>query len=609
MICASYKQLETITQLSDDIAEYRHATETANFWLEQPNYENAQWVKDLCTRLENQENPEVALCILDGGVNNGHPLLSPHLSSTDCQSVNPAWGNHDDTGHGTLMAGLSAYGNLQNSLISSAPIRVRHSLESVKILPSTGHTERELWGYMTAQGVSKAEIQAPEKRRTICMAVTAENIQDAGRPSSWSATLDSICSGDNEDIRRLFIVCAGNCKQHTSGSATDYNYPTTQQKSSILDPAQSWNALTVGAYTQLDQITDTTLSGYSAIAPAGGLSPFSTTSFTWNNSWPIKPEIVMEGGNLAKDGTPFITECDDFSLLSTHHIPHTANFSSFNMTSAATAQAAWFAAQIQAEYPNYWPETIRALMVHSADWTDKMKQQFLDDEKKASYLNLIRTCGYGVPNLEKALFSARNSLTLVAQSEIQPYDKKNGRYCTKDMHLYELPWPKVTLENLPPSTKAKMRVTLSYFIEPGPGELGHKDRYRYPSHGLRFDLNSPGEDIAAFTKRINLAAREAGEESTGKHRQPNNWTIGKNRDKGSIHSDIWTGYASNLALSNLIAIHPIIGWWRERAYLNKWDKKTRYSLIVSITTEEQNVDIYTPVATQIAVPIPVEIRV
>jgi len=36
-----------------------------------------------------------------------------------------------------------------------------------------------------------------------------------------------------------------------------------------------------------------------------------------------------------------------------------------------------------------------------------------------------------------------------------------------------------------------MRITLSYFVEPSPGEVGWKDRYRYASHGLRFELNGP----------------------------------------------------------------------------------------------------------------------
>ncbi len=44
-------------------------------------------------------------------------------------------------------------------------------------------------------------------------------------------------------------------------------------------------------------------------------------------------------------------------------------------TSAATAQAAYLAASILADYPNLWPETVRALIVHSADWTPAMRAQ------------------------------------------------------------------------------------------------------------------------------------------------------------------------------------------------------------------------------------------
>ena len=73
------------------------------------------------------------------------------------------------------------------------------------------------------------------------------------------------------------------------------------------------------------------------------------------------------------------------------------------------------------------------------------------------------------------------------------------------MHLHELPWPKDVLLNLPDDTKVNMRVTLSYFIEPGPGEIGWKDRYRYASHALRFELNSPGESKSEFAKRVNKA--------------------------------------------------------------------------------------------------------
>ncbi|MCI5137348.1 MAG: peptidase S8, partial [Candidatus Electrothrix sp. AR1] len=602
IIHASCKQLQTITRLSDDIAEYRRAKETASFWLDQNNKEQAEWVEIILERLEIDQDSAVSVCILDTGVNNGHPLIGPCLKSEDCQSVDPKWGTHDHDKHGTLMAGVAAYGNLQDILTHNELIRLKHCLESVKILSQTGATEPELWGYVTAQAVSKAEIQAPDKQRIVCMAVTSDDTRDQGRPSSWSAELDQVCSGAADDKQRLIIVSAGNCNENNTLKECSL-YPATQLRESIQDPAQSWNALTVGACTQLDQIRDATLSGYEAIAPSNSLSPFSTTSRTWDDKWPIKPEIVMEGGNLAKDASGFVTECDDLSLLSTCYDPQEAHFYPFNMTSAATAQAAWFAAQIQAEYPDFWPETIRGLMVHSAEWTDTLKQQFLENENKTSYKQLIRACGYGVPNLEKALFSARNSLTLIAQSELQPFAKKEKEkgsgYRTKDMHLYEFPWPQEILQSLPDTTKVQMRITLSYFVEPGPGEIGWQDRYRYPSHGLRFELNSPMESQDQLLRRINKAAQNKEKGKPGTSSAADYWVLGAQaRNKGSIHSDIWQGYASDLATSNLIAVYPTIGWWRERTHLGKWNKKTRYALIVSINTPEQEtkIDIYTPVA-------------
>ncbi|MDR2525789.1 MAG: hypothetical protein LBC83_06400 [Oscillospiraceae bacterium] len=45
----------------------------------------------------------------------------------------------------------------------------------------------------------------------------------------------------------------------------------------------------------------------------------------------------------------------------------------------------------------------------------------------------------------------------------------------------------------------------------------------------------------------------------------NNWYLGeKNRNSGSIHSDVWIDTAINLAQSNSIAVFPVVGWWRER---------------------------------------------
>lgn len=605
LVYASKEQLSDITRKSDDIAEYRRAKTTAEFLLSQNPADQSEWVDDLLSRVSVNDSTNVSVCILDTGVNNGHPLLKPVLSDEDCQAVDPDWGSNDEDSHGTLMAGLAAYGDLQSKLESSEHVNLGHILESVKILPPKGKNKVELYGYITKQAISRAEIQAKDKKRIACMPVSSDDTRDRGRPSSWSAAIDQITSGAEGDDKRLFILAAGNVTDISQIA----NYPGALKEDSIHDPAQSWNAITVGAFTNLTDITNATFNGYSALAKEGEISPFSTTSLTWENKWPIKPEVIFEGGNIAVDTNNFHTECNDLSLVSTYYKPQEQSLHPFNMTSAATAQAANFAAQIQVQYPDYWPETVRALMIHSAEWPQALKEQFAQNNNKTELHNVLRACGYGVPRLEKAIYCASNSLTLIAEAEIQPFEGSS----TKDMHLYELPWPKEILEGLG-EVDVEMRITLSYFVEPGPGEIGWKDRYRYASHALRFDLNSPGENKDTFVKRINKKSREENEGNPGSRSPSPYWALGsQNRNKGSIHSDTWRGSAADLAGSNLIAVSPVIGWWRERRRLGKSNKTGRYSLIVSITTPEQHldidVDIYTPVKTAAEIKTTIEIEI
>lgn len=606
LIRANRSQLKHLIEASDDIAEFRLAKEVASYYIELENREQLEHVRGLLGRCSFEDDTDVAVCILDSGVNNGHALIKPVLADSDLHAVREEWGAGDDRGHGTLVAGTAAYGDLLALLSTGGPLRIFHCLESAKILPPLPEQNpKRLWGFVTAQGISRAEIQEPLRKRIICLSVAATDDRDRGRPSSWSGAVDELASGYEDDTHRLIVVSAGN----VDDSRNWRNYPDGNLTNEIHDPGQAWNALTVGAFTEKTRITHPTLGSYTPIAPYGGLSPYSTTSATWPaRKWPIKPEVVFEGGNVARGPNDSIFDTEDLKLLSTYRDPRVAQFAPFCATSAATAQAAWMGAQIQTQYPDAWPETVRALIVHSADWTETMKQQFLrGDTSKASFARLVRVCGYGVPNLGRALYCLSNSLTLISQAMLQPFDKRDERYVTRDMHLYNLPWPTDVLSGLG-ETQVSMRITLSYFIEPGPGEIGWENRYRYASHALRFEVNSPGESVDEFVRRVNVQARNDGEHP-GTAGSGENWVIGEARNVGSIHSDIWQGRAADLAGSNLLAVYPAVGWWRERHHLNRWDRRCRYALIVSIHTLGQEVDIYTPVAIQIGLSVPISITV
>lgn len=184
---------------------------------------------------------------------------------------------------------------------------------------------------------------------------------------------------------------------------------------------------------------------------------------------------------------------------------------------------------------------------------------------------------------------------LTAQDVLQPFDRFDGKYRARDMNLHHIPWPREALEELG-ATRVEMKVTLSYFVEPNPGERGWLRRYSYASHGLRFDVKTPTETLDQFRRRINRIAfeEERGDKSSS---DSSRWLLGSDlRSLGSLHSDLWTGTAAELAQRGFIAVYPVIGWWRERHQFERWSNRARYSLVVTIRAPETDVDIYTPVA-------------
>ncbi|MGB3466674.1 MAG: S8 family peptidase [Cyclobacteriaceae bacterium] len=615
LIYGKQDQFTELIARNDSLAEFRIGQEAAGFWVNESNRDQQGWVADLMSRI-NFGHSGVRICLLDSGVNNGHQLINPVLDDENCLTVNPEWGVDDHefgSGHGTLMGGIAIYNKLEEALDSTEEISITHKLCSVKILPRPNQeeTQKEFWGDITDQGISRAEINLPEERIVFCLSVTSKTDVDRGRPSSWSGAIDKSAFGVSEN-KRLIIVSSGNIKDIEEWNS----YPDSNLTNSVQNPAQAWNALAVGAYTDKVLISDPAYINHVPLAPVGGLSPFSSTSFSWDRKkWPNKPDVVFEGGNILKaPDNQLIEGYEDYGLLSTAKNTIIRQFDLVNATSAAAAQASWLAAKIMEEYPQAWPETIRGLIIHSASWSDEMFSQFnKKPNAKNDIKDIMRLFGYGKPNKAKALYTTDKSLTFIAQEQIQPFikaqvikeGKKQTKYSTKDMHFFELPWPKEELLSNP-DLEVELRITLSYFIEPGPGEVGWKDKYRYRSHGLCFDLNSETESEDEFKKRINAAAREE-EEELANNSGSDRWMIGMNgRKSGSIHSDIWKGTAAEIASCNMIGVYPIIGWWKQRTHLQKCNSQTRYSLIVSLETPAVEIDLYTPVITKIQTPITIE---
>ncbi len=438
LVMSNIESMARIIKNSDAVAELRIAKDIPSIFLEMGALEQANWAEDLAERLLEPGQHAVAISLLDSGATRIHRLLSLALDPDDMYTVEPSWGVNDSIywhGHGTAMAGVALYADLLDPLLASGQVKLLHRLESVKILPTNGENDPELYGAITEQGVSLPEIQAPDRRRVFCMAVTSGyGSTDKGTPSSWSSAVDQLCFNDNE-FRRLMIISAGNI---LIDIALD-NYLNVNDLEMVENPAQAWNPLVVGAYTEKVNVLDSDYTGWQPLAPGGDLSPRSRTSVTWETQWPIRPDVVFEGGNMAHDGHNPAVSIDDLCVLTAHYRPELRTFDYMRDTSCATALASHMAARIMSEQPTYRPETIRALIVHSAEWTPAMRTHFDGASSKKHRRNLVRRYGYGVPDLARALQSASNDLTLIAEDELQPFFLENNRVKTKDMNLHKLP--------------------------------------------------------------------------------------------------------------------------------------------------------------------------
>ena len=526
-----------------------------------------------------------AVCILDTGVNGAHPLLANSLRFAAV--AGGTYPSDDYHGHGTQMAGVALYENLAGLVSPGGTASLATNLESVAIEPPAGAAASgSLPATRLREAVELVE-RSQNRARTYCLAMNATEETDDGAPSSLSCAVDALSA--DVATPRLFCVAAGNVD---GAPAKAGDYQNLNEVMGIRSPAQAWNALTVAACTELVGVPAT----HQPVAPAGDLSPWSRTAINWERRHkpPSKPDVVFEGGNQMIDrANDAVGRHRDLCLLTTAN-DLTAPLTLTGMTSAATAATAGLCARIQSEYPRLWPETVRGLVAHAAEYTPAMtrraRRQATGGTRGALQDALLMRYGYGKPDPAAAMQDAEDALTLIIQGSLLPLRLNEKRTATVlgYMRFHALPWPIEVLQGLG-DTNAELRVTLSYFVQPSASAAIRGDVDLYASHGLDFDVMRPDESEAQAIGRINAAA-PAPRRSTA---PVPNWIFGAHRGRGGLKHDRLPTTAQDLARMGGVSVLPRKGWWN-RDHL---DQQVRYALIVSIRTP--GAEIYTEVASEI----------
>jgi hypothetical protein len=573
-LVATPEEVFEIVRSSAAVVGLRSASSFAAEDLEIPPASASSQVSKLVSRIRWPKANAPVVTLLDTGVRRSHPLLGGALPAPRMFAVETYWETNDHSGHGTKMAGVVLYGDISGIPKDDSPIDVTSRLESVVVSTPKGLP------LFPAKDAIRRAVLAVEKEKAVrvyCLAQTAAEEARDGLPTATSGVLDQLIY--NDGVRtRLFFAAAGNVP-HSKKEPYQLGYYTDRNAQfGIQSPAQALNTMTVGAVS-LKKIR---AQGMKAVASAGDLSPTSRTAQAWAKLYVHKPDIVMEGGNFVVEAGGFYCapSAPHMVLTTSAGLPSTP-FEAVGETSAATAACAGLAGRLLARYPKLRMETVRALMVNSAEWTPEMLA--LHPMPKDAP-RLIERFGWGIPNESRLFRSAANALTLMVEDTLVPYrrSEKSG-VPLKEMKYFKLPWPTNSLRALG-GKQVEMHCTLSYFIEPDAHAPARDRLDRYASHRLKFEVKRHGESHNHAQGRFNaLSTAGAPDEDT----VDDGWLLGSNqRHKGTLHHDIWKGPAYELVGRGGISVLPVRGWWGDTATFQRYGQAVHFSLIVTIRTPE-----------------------
>lgn len=587
---ATPEQIEALVRTTAAIVELRSASQLGDSYFEMPLAQKYAATQVMASRIIGAPGARPRVTLLDTGVDRSNSLLQSSLAAVNCHSVVPAWGTGDHDGHGTKMAGIVQFLDIATIQVTQ-PIQFYADLESVVVTAPAGAAPVPA-RWAIEQAVKLVENSAMTSR-VFCLAQTAAGEANTGRGTATSAAVDKLAYGDGK-AARLFCVAAGNVPVNPAEPYQIAEYDDRNGRFGIESPGQAFNAVTVGGMTRK-------VAGSNLVAPDGDLSPSSRSANSWKGAHPGKPDIVLEAGNFEKQpGGVFATPSfPNFVLTTGAGGGPGAELTWAGETSAATARASGLAARTMWSYPQLRPETIRGLLVHSAEWTQAMRDEFdslrATRGKQEAAATTFHRYGWGVPNEERLYTSLHNDFTLVIEDTIQPYQKPKGKPTIRinEMKYFKMPWPRDALL-LAGQAQAELKCTLSYFIEPAPHAYARSRYDRYYSAKLLFDVKQHQEsDLAAQSVFNDFGS------SSPAARRTDGWDIGQLAFRGSLHQDTWHGRAYELADRDGISVAPAKGWWSEPGAGGQFDEVVRFALIVSLRVYAE-VDLITETSAKIS---------
>lgn len=324
------------------------------------------------------------VCIIDSGVNSKHQLLKDFIEDRFDYSTQSNGPCRDDDGHGSMVSGLTIYGDDVRKKDS-------HITKVVMVKNFENHQAIE-------KDLLKVIFETTIRYRFISNVFNFSFAANGPNPTLTKALDELIYRRD-----LIAVCCAGNIKlalikNHINNG---YDYPKYIELHKIFFPGDCRNVITVGSYASKD----------SNIVEAGWPSPFTRSSPSIDL---IKPDVMSCGGNLSANfaqGKVASFSSSGLGVCSASNIDN--EILEKVGTSFCSPVIACLAASIASKYPNSSPFLVKALILSSCQYLSNRARGIPDhgiqgfgkpDRTRALYCQSWRAC-----YLLEGQFEAKNS--------------------------------------------------------------------------------------------------------------------------------------------------------------------------------------------------------
>lgn len=476
------------------------------------------------------------VCILDSGINANHPLLGSAIA--DSQSYIEGQDVDDEAGHGTGVAGIALYGDLEACVAANywSPQFWLYNGKVMYLDENTGETrfdEKTIERTLTeAVKYFAGELGC----RIFNLSLGNANAPYDGKHIRGIAyVLDMLAR--EYDI--LFVVSAGNFSGSNEPpvpvSSWRDEYPSylMNEASVIIDPASALNVITVGSLAKHNaHINEQRHPEINALSPASEDQPSPFTRHGPSVGKALKPELVAPGGNRASPMRQEDKQWDAVErgmgvLTLNHQFVGATLFKEISGTSFSAPHITHLAGRLLNEYPQSSANMLRALLVNHANLPEECTKTFSENWRK-NYKETTGTknrelprevAGYGKIDEDALYRSSETIVVLMAEDSIE-----NNAH-----QFYELPLPESYLRRN--RATRELRVTFAY------SPPVRTTRMEYIATKMSFRLVK-GQSLQEVQRHFNYDTRK--ETETRNDDAISNRTIStQTRDKGTVQSSIW----------------------------------------------------------------------